>query len=85
MICLKSFFVKDKNMPTKYHSLIESVINVLMGYWVAVISQTLICPVFDIQITFHNSLLIGAWYTVILLITSCILRYFFSPLEVGAN
>ena len=42
-------------MPqTKLGSLIESFMNILIGYWVALVSQLIIFPMFGIHIAFHG-------------------------------
>lgn len=65
-------------MQTKTQSLIESVVNVLIGYTVALISQLLIFPMFDIHVTFTDNLLIGLWFTVISIIRSYTIRRWFN-------
>ena len=40
-------------MQTKYQSLIESLTNILIGYLTALLSQVLIFPLFDIDVTFQ--------------------------------
>ena len=64
-------------MQTKKQSLIESITNVIIGYIVAVISNIAILPLFGVNLTFGDSLLIGVWFTVISLIRGyCVRRYF---------
>lgn len=65
-------------MQTRTQSFIESVVNVLIGYTVALISQLLIFPLFDIHVTFTDNLLIGLWFTVISIIRSYIIRRWFN-------
>lgn len=63
---------------TKLGSLIESVMNVLIGYGVALISQILIFPLFDIHVSFSTNLWIGAWFTLISLVRSFVIRRWFN-------
>ena len=63
---------------TKTGSLIESIINIFIGYIVALVSQILIFPIFDINISFSENLLIGAWFTLISLVRSYIIRRWFN-------
>jgi len=63
---------------SKKHSLVESVTNVAIGYSVAIISQLLIFPVFDIRIPLFDNLMIGAWFTVISLGRSYVIRRWFN-------
>lgn len=65
-------------MQSKKHSLIESITNILIGYGVAVISQILIFPLFDIHISLSDNLAIGVWFTVISLIRSYVIRRWFT-------
>ncbi len=65
-------------MQTKTQSLIESVVNVLIGYTVALLSQLLIFPMFDIHVTFTDNLLIGLWFTVISIMRSYTIRRWFN-------
>lgn len=66
-------------MPqTRLGSLIESAMNILIGYWVALLSQLAIFPMFGIHLPFHDNLLIGAWFTLISLARSYIIRRWFN-------
>ena len=68
-------------MQTKTQSAIESCANVLVGYLVALLSQILVFPMFGIYIPLSSNLAIGAWFTVISLIRSYILRRWFNGLK----
>lgn len=63
---------------TRTESLIESVINILIGYGVALVSQILVFPMFDIHVSLSTNLWIGAWFTVISLIRSYVIRRWFN-------
>ena len=65
-------------MQTKTQSAIESLVNIAIGYGIAVISQLIIFPYFDIQITVADNLLIGGWFTGVSLARSYGLRRFFN-------
>lgn len=65
-------------MQTKTHSLIESIINVLIGYGIAVASQIIIFPLFDIHIPLKDNFKIGLWFTVISIIRSYMVRRYFT-------
>ena len=65
-------------MQTKYQSLIESLTNILIGYLTALLSQVLIFPLFDINVTFQDNLLIGLYFTIISLIRSYLVRRYFN-------
>jgi hypothetical protein len=68
-------------MQTKYQSLIESTVNILIGYFTALFSQLLIFPFFDINIPIEDNLLIGLYFTLISLFRSYIIRRYFNKKE----
>ena len=59
-------------------SLIESIINVSVGYFVAVTGQILIFPLFDIRIGMSDNLIIGLLFTAISIARSYFLRRIFN-------
>lgn len=63
---------------TRLQSLIESLMNILIGYGVALLSQILIFPMFDIHVSIGTNLWIGAWFTVISLVRSYVIRRWFN-------
>jgi hypothetical protein len=63
---------------SKLESLIESTLNVIVGYIVAILSQLIIFPLFGIQVSFGENLLIGLWFTGISLARSYVLRRYFN-------
>ena len=65
-------------MQTKKHSLAESIANVLVGYTVAVCSQILIFPFFDVHIPIEDNAIIGLWFTAISIGRSYALRRWFT-------
>lgn len=65
-------------MQTKTHSIIESLTNVIIGYVVAFLSQIIIFPMFGIYVPLSDNLLIGAWFTVISIIRSYVVRRYFN-------
>ena len=65
-------------MQSRLSSFVESIANILIGYGVALLSQILIFPLFDIHISLSANLGIGAWFTVISLVRSYIIRRWFN-------
>ena len=65
-------------MQTKYQSLVESLINILIGYLTALLSQVLIFPLFDIDVSLQDNLLIGLYFTIISLLRSYLVRRYFN-------
>jgi hypothetical protein len=68
---------------TRKHSRMESVTNVMVGYFVALASQMIIFPIFGISVTFRDNLLIGSYFTVISIIRSYALRRWFTVRKVA--
>jgi len=65
-------------MQTKMQSLIESGVNILIGYGVAVVSQIVVFPWFGIHISVSENMLMGIYFTIISLARSYGLRRFFN-------
>lgn len=64
---------------TRLGSLIESIFNVLIGFWIAFFSNLLILPAFGFQaLTIETNALIGACYTAISVVRSYIIRRWFN-------
>ena len=65
-------------MQSRRQSAFEAIANVAVGYGVAVGSQIAIFPVFGISATLSDNLAIGAFFTVISLARSYLLRRAFN-------
>lgn len=59
-------------------SAIEAATNTAVGYVVALMSQIAVFPLFGIHIPFSSNLAISAWFTVISLLRSYVLRRWFA-------
>jgi hypothetical protein len=59
-------------------SFIESVMNVFIGYGVALLSQVLVFPLFGIHVPLRTNLALSAWFTVISLVRSYVIRRWFN-------
>jgi hypothetical protein len=70
---------------TKTHSLIESATNILIGYTVALVSQLVIFPMYGINIPLSDNIAIGAWFTVVSLVRSYVIRRWFNKVTVSAS
>lgn len=66
---------------SKTQSAIEACANVAVGYLVALLSQLLVFPMFGIYVPLSTNLWIGAWFTVISLVRSYVLRRWFNGLK----
>lgn len=63
-------------------SLVEAIANVAVGYGVAVTTQVLVFPVFGLQASLADNLLIGAIFTVVSIGRSYALRRVFEMIRV---
>jgi len=68
-------------MQSKTFSLIESITNVVIGYFVALLSQIIIFPLFGLNVTIKNNILIGFWFTLISIVRSYFLRRAFNKIK----
>jgi len=59
-------------------SLIESLMNVAIGFCVALLSQIVVFPVVGIHVSLSTNLEIGAYFTVISVVRSYIIRRWFN-------
>ncbi len=70
--------MKKISGQSKLHSLYESLVNVTIGYFVAMAAQLLIFPLYDIHISLTSNFEIGGWMMIISIIRSYILRRLFN-------
>lgn len=62
-------------------SLIEAVANVIVGYGVAVITQILVLPWFDVHMSLTQNLKLAAGFTLISIVRSFALRRMFEAIR----
>ena len=62
-------------------SLAEALLNILIGYGVALAAQVLIFPLYGIHIPLQTNAAIGVWFTLVSLARSYLLRRFFNKLH----
>lgn len=65
-------------MQSRVQSFIESLTNIMIGYMVALLSQLLIFPLFDIDVSLSENLLIGLYFTIISIARSYMVRRYFN-------
>lgn len=64
---------------TRLGSLIEACVNILIGFWIAVLSQIVIFPLVGIHgVSMATNVEIGLYFTVISLVRSYVLRRWFN-------
>ncbi|WP_082844491.1 hypothetical protein [Ralstonia mannitolilytica] len=59
-------------------SLLESLTNVAIGYAVALLSQVVIFPLYDIHVPMSTNIAIGLWFTAVSITRSYVLRRWFN-------
>ena len=69
-------------MQTRWMSLAESLTNIAVGYALAVLTQIAVFPIFGLQASLGENLMIGALFTSISLCRSFALRRIFNALDV---
>ena len=67
-------------MQSKAYSLIESVTNIIVGYFVALGAQLVVFPMFGLSVPVRDNILIGLVFTVVSLVRSYVLRRIFNRL-----
>ena len=70
-------------MQSKKMSLFEALINVLVGYLVAVIANLTILPAFGYKVTFFDGFAIGLVFTLISLVRAYLIRRIFNYKEIN--
>lgn len=65
-------------MQSRHQSLIEALINVVVGYALAIITQIMMFPWFGLQVRLGENLAIGCVFTGISLLRSYALRRLFA-------
>jgi hypothetical protein len=63
---------------SRAQSMLESAANVVIGYMVALGSQLVVFPMFDVHLPLQDNLLIGLWFTAISLVRSYLVRRWFN-------
>ena len=68
-------------MQSRWMSLVEAVTNIVVGYWLAVITQIVVFPLFGLQVALRETFLLGLIFTLVSLIRSYTLRRIFNTLK----
>lgn len=66
------------NGQSRKHSAFESVLNVLIGYWVALMAQAFIFPLYGVHLAPVEHGQIAGLFTVVSLVRSYVLRRMFN-------
>ena len=68
-------------MQSRRMSLIEALSNVVIGYGVAVLTQIAVFPLFGLQVSLSDNLLIGALFTLVSVARSYAVRRMFERMR----
>lgn len=63
---------------SRKQSVLEAIINVLVGYGIGTLSQMFIFPIFGIELPLRSNLIIAALFTVVSLVRSYLIRRLFN-------
>ena len=66
---------------SRWMSFAEAVVNVVVGYGVAVVTQMLVFPLFGMRASVSDNLVIGVIFTMVSLVRSFTLRRVFESLR----
>jgi hypothetical protein len=70
---------------TRLMSLMESIANVCLGYVLAVATQLVVLPWFDVRLSISGNLIVGAIFTIVSIARSYTLRRLFEALRSGGE
>jgi hypothetical protein len=65
-------------MQSRLQSLVEALVNVLLGYSIALGAQLIVFPLFGIHIPMSSNIAIGIIFTFVSLVRSYVLRRLFN-------
>lgn len=68
-------------MQSKTQSLIETFVNILIGYIVAIAAQVIVFPWFGIEADFDTNIKIGVIFTLVSVVRTYVVRRFFNWLH----
>ena len=68
-------------MQTRTQSFKESVVNIVIGYVIAFISQIVIFPIVGVEASLNQNLVIGLYFTAVSLTRSFLIRRYYNNKE----
>ena len=71
-------------MQSRLMSAVEATANVAVGYGIAVITQVMVFPLFGLNASLVENLILGSIFTIVSLIRSYTLRRMFNALRLNA-
>lgn len=72
-------------MQTKKMSLIETLSSVAIGYIISLAAQMIIFPIFEIEVSLTDNLIIGLFFTVVSIIRGYYVRRLFEFIKKDKN
>lgn len=69
-------------MQSKTQSLIETLVNILIGYITAIAAQVIVFPWFGIETSFDDNIKIGIIFTAVSIVRSYTIRRLFNRIHV---
>lgn len=77
--------VEEIASQKRLHSLLESIVNVIVGLGINIIIQHLVFPLFGIQISWAQNMQIAGIFTVVSIVRSFFLRRAFNQWHVNGH
>lgn len=78
-------------MQTRLQSLIETCTNVGSGYFVGLLTQLVVFPLYGLEVTLSANLQIGVWFTLVMVAKSYAVRrgfnwwHHYAPARIGGD
>lgn len=67
---------------SKFHSVIESIINILIGFGFGFMGQILIYPLYGMEVSIATNIQISIWFTAISFLRSYLIRRWFNKIMI---
>lgn len=71
-------------MQSKLHSLLEAWVNIAVGFWISVVANLVVLPLYGYPVSVGDAFGIGLIFTAISLVRSYVLRRIFNRLTARA-
>lgn len=72
-------------MQSRIFSFIESITNVTIGYTMAIFTQLIVFPLFNIEIDLSSNFIIALIFTIVSLARSYVVRRLFNKIKIQGN
>lgn len=63
---------------SRTHSMVEVTVNMIVGFWLSVLVQMIVFPLYGYELKLHDNMAIVALFTIVSMIRSYVLRRIFN-------